>query len=135
MSVVIVTVALDLDAVGRPFGRGDIVWLGGHRALTHSLLFAVIAAGLLAWAWRHRLVSWRRFLVFAVLAIASHGVLDALTSYGEGVAFLAPFASSRWKFEWQPFHRILPEVVLLWVPAILYRWWVNSEQAVELTRR
>ena len=73
--------------------------------------------------------------MFAVLAIASHGVLDALTSYGEGVAFLAPFVSNRWKFEWQPFHRILPEVVLLWVPAILYRLWVSSEQAVELTRR
>ena len=26
----------DLDAIGRPFGHGDVEWLGGHRAVTHS---------------------------------------------------------------------------------------------------
>ena len=30
----------DLDAIGRPFGGGDLAVLGGHRALTHSIFFA-----------------------------------------------------------------------------------------------
>ena len=33
---------------------------------------------------------------------ASHGVLDALTNGGLGVAFFAPFDGTRYFFAWQP---------------------------------
>ena len=36
------------------------------------------------------------------LAIASHGVLDAFTTYGEGIQFLAPFTTVRYWSPWQP---------------------------------
>jgi inner membrane protein len=35
-------------------------------------------------------------------ATASHGVLDALTNGGLGVAFFAPFSNTRYFFPWQP---------------------------------
>lgn len=112
--------APDLDAVGRPFGRGDIAMLGGHRATTHSLFFAIVVALIIAFALRS--VTPRSRLVVAsyvALVVASHGLLDALATYGEGVAFFAPLSPQRWKFGWQPFSGILPEMLLLWLPALL----------------
>jgi len=111
---------LDIDAIGRPFGLGDVSWLGGHRALTHSLPFAAILAAVLVVASRQpdarnrRLGLWCYF----ALAFALHGVLDAFTAYGEGVMFFAPFSVARFKAPWQPFEGILPEIVGVWIPAI-----------------
>jgi inner membrane protein len=33
---------------------------------------------------------------------ASHGILDALTNGGRGIAFLAPFSNQRFFFPWRP---------------------------------
>lgn len=112
---------LDVDAIGRPFGLGDVSWLGGHRALTHSLPFAA-ALALAAVAavcrddrWRGRRIgAWAYF----ALAFALHGALDAFATYGEGVMFLAPFSAWRFKAPWQPFDGILPEMFAIWLPAL-----------------
>jgi membrane-bound metal-dependent hydrolase YbcI (DUF457 family) len=119
-------VLLDIDALGRPFGLGDLGWLGGHRGLTHSLPFsaALATAALIAASrgpdWRgRRLGAWAYF----ALAFALHGALDALTTYGEGVMFLAPFSTWRYKAPWQPFHRIMPEVIGVWLPALAILWY------------
>lgn len=81
--------------------------LGGHRGFTHSLVFAgLLGAALTAltvrypgadppdWAYRRRL-----WLAFAV-ATASHAGLDSLTTYGRGVALLAPFDWTRVTAPW-----------------------------------
>lgn len=67
-------VLLDLDAVGRPFGFPDIALLGGHRAITHSLVAALCLAlcGVLAIAptsSNRSIID----LIFVFCAIASHG--------------------------------------------------------------
>ena len=36
------------------------------------------------------------------MATASHGVLDAMTDGGSGVAFLAPFDDTRYFLPWRP---------------------------------
>jgi membrane-bound metal-dependent hydrolase YbcI (DUF457 family) len=94
----------DIDAIGRPFGGGDVAWLGGHRALTHSLLFAAALSALLsvtvlrlASGVQPRLVLW----LALTLAIASHGGLDSLTTYGEGIQFFAPFTDARYWSPWR----------------------------------
>ena len=127
-------VSLDIDAIGRPFGLGDLYWLGGHRALTHSLAFAAVLAALLVLAacrgaeWRgRRLAAWGYF----ALALAVHGALDALTTYGDGVMFLAPFSSWRYKAPWQPFHGILPEVLAVWLPALAIVWYRRRNVTAE----
>ena len=43
-----------------------------------------------------------RLWVFFFLATASHGVLDAMTDGGLGVAFFAPLSDTRYFFPWRP---------------------------------
>jgi inner membrane protein len=45
---------------------------------------------------------WIRLWAVCFAAMASHGVLDAMTNGGQGIAFLAPFSAARWHFPWQP---------------------------------
>jgi inner membrane protein len=116
----------DLDAIGWPFGLPDIAWLGGHRALTHSLLFAG-ALGAAVGAIYTRSLERRgirlRVCIALAIATATHGVLDAMTTYGAGVAFFAPLWWTRYKFGWEPLTGVVAEVVLLWLPAVcLLRW-------------
>jgi membrane-bound metal-dependent hydrolase YbcI (DUF457 family) len=126
---------LDLDAIGRPFGLGDVSWLGGHRTLTHGLPFAgALAVAAVALACRGSHWQGRRFGVWAyfALAFALHGALDALATYGEGVMFLAPFSAWRYKAPWQPFHGIVPEVVAVWLPALALIWYQRRGRRVNV---
>ncbi len=91
----------DVDVVGFHFGvrYGDL-W--GHRGMTHSILFAAvvgIAAGIfLGGSWVERVGQ--SFLLF--LATCSHGVLDAMTNGGLGIAFFSPFDPTRYFLPWRP---------------------------------
>jgi inner membrane protein len=118
---VLCTVLLDLDAIGRPFGWGDVVFLSGHRALTHSILFAAVLA-LAIGGIGFRDARWdgsrTRILTYLFLATASHGALDAFAAYGDGVAFLFPFSAVRYVAPWRPL-RGLNEILWIWLPAIL----------------
>ncbi len=40
--------------------------------------------------------------LFLFVATISHGILDALTDGGLGVAFFAPFVNTRYFFPWTP---------------------------------
>ena len=95
----IVAAALpDLDIVtfhlGIPYSA-DL----GHRGFSHSLVFA---AGVgLAGAAGHRALraGFARVFLFLFAATVSHGVLDAFTDGGLGVAFLWPWSGERY---WAP---------------------------------
>jgi inner membrane protein len=92
----------DIDVLGFRFGirYGDLL---GHRGFTHSLLFAVLVAGTVTLLLRHRdLAGDLRVLLCLFLATASHGVLDAFTNGGLGVAFFAPFDRTRYFFPMRP---------------------------------
>src|SRR5512143_420129 len=68
----------DIDAIGRPFGHGDAAVLGGHRAVTHSVFFALAAAvatALVTSRGKPDLNRWRIGAYVAVVVL-SHGVLD-----------------------------------------------------------
>jgi len=95
----------DADVIGFYFGinYGDLL---GHRGLSHSLLFAA-SWSLLVVLWEFRTASrgskqWWALVGLFFLATASHGVLDALTNGGLGVAFFSPFDTTRYFFPWQP---------------------------------
>ncbi len=95
------------DVDGLFFGVIPYGHLFGHRGFMHSLLFAalcgLLTASLFVWrAWIMRAELWLYALLFA-RATASHGILDAFTNGGLGVAFFAPFDTSRYFF---PFHPI-----------------------------
>ena len=90
----------DADAVG--------FWLGvsydsplGHRGFTHSLCFAaLVALGCTLFAPR---LGAPAATVFAVVFVstASHGVLDAMTTGGMGVAFFSPVSNARFFLPWR----------------------------------
>lgn len=98
---VLASVLPDIDVIGFRFGihYGDL-W--GHRGMTHSLLFAaaigLVFCSFLAGKWHDRLTG--ALLLFVIAA--SHGLLDALTNGGLGVAFFSPFNTDRYFFPWRP---------------------------------
>jgi inner membrane protein len=82
----------DADVVGFKLGIAYEDALG-HRGASHGILTAAVVAALLALtvpAFRR----WGAFL-FLGLAMASHGLLDALTNGGLGPALLWPFSEAR----------------------------------------
>jgi inner membrane protein len=92
----------DLDVIGYRLGV-PYDSLFGHRGFTHSLVFAAMFAGLSLFAFRGNSAGERRLIwLYLFLATASHGVLDAMTSGGGGVAFFAPLVNERYFFPWRP---------------------------------
>jgi inner membrane protein len=131
------SVAPDLDVIGFRFGihYGDVL---GHRGLTHSIPFAVaVTTAMVALCFRNGLagISRRSLWLYLFLAMASHGLLDALTNGGLGIALLAPFDNSRYFFPVRPievspigiksflrdggFAVLESEVPWVWVPSLL----------------
>lgn len=126
----------DLDGLG--------FWLGvpydsvlGHRGFTHSLAFAALFASVAMLAFDDRVAGTRRRVwLYLFLATVSHGVLDAMTSGGLGVAFFAPFVNERYFLPWRPIlvssmsprrfftarglAIIVNEIVWVWIPSIIF---------------
>jgi inner membrane protein len=124
------TVLPDLDTIGFRLGiqYGDLL---GHRGLSHSIAFA--AALSMAFAAFARERRGATFL-YLFLCTLSHGLLDAITNGGLGIAFLAPFDDTRHFFPWRPIAvspigagffsaRALPvlasELLWVWAPALI----------------
>jgi inner membrane protein len=96
-------VAPDVDVVGFRFGIEYSDPLG-HRGLTHSLPFAAVLAAATVALLSRSLRPGARFPAWVYLALAtgSHGIFDALTNGGLGVALFAPITNRRFFFPWQP---------------------------------
>ncbi len=77
----------------------------GHRGFTHSIFFAVLFALLIRWSFFYKVrrgstKGWMLFLLF-FLSTVSHGILDAMTTGGRGVAFFGPFDNTRHFLPWR----------------------------------
>jgi inner membrane protein len=91
----------DVDVVGFVLGVPyRAPW--GHRGATHSLVFALAVAALVACAASTRRLRPLRTWVIATIALASHGPLDTLTDGGLGCALLWPFDDTRFFAPWRP---------------------------------
>ncbi|WP_055435128.1 metal-dependent hydrolase [Lacinutrix algicola] len=87
----------DLDVI--TFGEIPYLHPFGHRGFTHSIVFAIIWATILAFVFTK--TKRKLFFVVIFLSTISHGVLDALTTGGKGVGFFIPFNNARFFFPWQ----------------------------------
>jgi inner membrane protein len=132
----ICSVIPDLDVIGFYFGihYGDL-W--GHRGMTHSLFFAgLLSAVLVALVYRQESSATRAGIgLYLFLCTASHGILDAMTDGGLGIAFFSPFDPTRYFFPFRPVAvspigisqffsfdalRILAsEIIWIWIPSLL----------------
>jgi inner membrane protein len=75
----------------------------GHRGFVHSLFCAALtslAVALPTCAWFAE--PWWQLWGFFFVVMASHGLLDAFTNGGLGIALLAPFDDTRYFFPWRP---------------------------------
>jgi membrane-bound metal-dependent hydrolase YbcI (DUF457 family) len=79
----------DVDVVQEAFARDPLAIVKYHRGVTHSFVCLPIFAGLLAWLTRwiarrtgHESPSWAMLTVIYGVGIASHIILDAMTSFG-----------------------------------------------------
>jgi inner membrane protein len=125
----------DLDVIGFYFGiqYSDLL---GHRGMTHSIFFAgLLSLALTTLCYRQKSSAEQAGIgVYLFLCTASHGVLDALTDGGLGVAFFSPFDASRHFFTARPvavspigisafftedaFRVMVSEVRWIWLPTI-----------------
>jgi inner membrane protein len=123
----------DIDVIGFAFGIPYGALLG-HRGLTHSLCFAAVLSLLVVWLrfnarWFSK--QWCLLVVYFFIVTASHGVLDAMTNGGLGVAFFSPFSNTRYFFSWRPIQVspigldflfsgpswLISEIKWIWIPA------------------
>lgn len=122
----------DSDAIGWVLGVPDSS-LFAHRAITHSLVFAVAAAALATIEFFQG-DEWRqtrtRIALLLGLALLSHACLDALSTYSLGVEFFAPFSQQRFRFPWTPLGdptgtlvgQLAQEGAVVLLPALVIGW-------------
>lgn len=116
----------DIDVLWSPLQLADSSPLA-HRAITHSLAFALVAAMVVTIVWFR---MDRRTGVVLLLALLSHSCLDALSTYSLGVGFFVPFSDQRFRFPWTPLGRpngtiasqLIEESLVVLVPAVLIGW-------------
>ncbi len=126
----------DIDVIGFSLGMpyGEIF---GHRGFFHSLPFAFLLSLVITLGGfsGDRKFFRPRWVLFFFFLTSSHGVLDALTDGGWGVALFYPFDSTRYFFPWRPL-KVSPlglsgffspwgkevlwnETIGIWIPSIL----------------
>ncbi|MEE9442042.1 MAG: metal-dependent hydrolase [candidate division Zixibacteria bacterium] len=111
----------------------------GHRGFFHSIPFALVLAFIVMILFfrEAKLFSkrWNILTIYFFLISASHGMLDALTNGGEGVALLSPFSQIRWFFPFRPIlvspiginsffsewgmRVIINEILWIWLPSLI----------------
>ena len=122
----------------------------GHRGFFHSPFFGLLA-GLAVTLLFFREIPrfsrpWWGHLAFFSLLTASHGLLDALTDGGLGIALLAPFDNTRYFLPWTPI-RVSPigidafisprgwvtmksELLWIWGPLLLLSVAISTARAL-----
>ena len=127
----------DLDVTGLAIGFG-LDHPFGHRGFSHSILCAgLVATGLVAAVrlYRPAVAGAMRLWWYFFVSTLSHGLLDAMTNGGRGVAFFAPVSERRYHFAFRPIE-VSPigvrefftdrgaaimanELVWIWLPCLL----------------
>lgn len=95
----------DLDIIGFVFGI-PYQHPFGHRGFFHSPFWALLMSFLVVSLFLSDMkifsTRWFFYLLLFFLISASHGILDAFTSGGLGIALLSPFDHTRYFFPWTP---------------------------------
>jgi inner membrane protein len=110
----------DADVIAFSFGIPYGHFLG-HRGFFHSILFALVLS-LIVVLYLFRDVklfskNWWSYLSLFFIVGVSHGVLDAITNGGLGIALLSPFDTTRYFFSWRPL-----QVSPIGLSAFMSRW-------------
>jgi inner membrane protein len=126
----------DLDYLAVMLGVPD-VGPCGHRGATHALALPLVVAAVAAIAApRLGMVRWRLSLICG-LVVASHLLLDAMTTSSRGVPLLWPVTFHRFELPWRPIPnapcglefistlglRVASIELLLFLPLLVVAFW------------
>jgi len=130
----------DADVIGYRWLYVPTYDFFGHRGFFHSPFFAALVSIFIVCVFYRKEVTfskkwWKYFFYFFILA-ASHGILDALTNGGNGIALLSPLTNERYFFPWTPIEVsplsvgaflsrrgltvLASELLWIWLPAFFY---------------
>jgi inner membrane protein len=103
---IICSVLPDADVIGYHYFFIPYDHFLGHRGFFHSPFFAAIV-GITTVSLFFRdekafTMGWWKLVLYFSILTASHGLLDALTNGGRGIALLSPFTNERYFFPWNP---------------------------------
>jgi inner membrane protein len=135
---IICSVLPDADVIGYQYfyiPYDDII---GHRGFFHSPFFAaMVSMFIVSIFFRNENIftfKWWAIVVYFFILTASHGLLDAMTNGGRGIALLSPFSNQRYFLPWTPIEVsplsikafltargltvLKSEIVWIWVPSI-----------------
>ena len=148
----------DLDII-LSISSDPIAMLKYHRAATHSIFLAVLAAPLLGWAgWKlsKKTGTVLLWILLALLTLLSHDLLDLCTTWGTEILY--PFSSKRYALDALPIvdplilfpllgamlfafftkkmraRRILSGLALLWCITYASTGYILSNQAITLAK-
>ena len=136
---VVCSILPDADVIGFYFGVKYSDFLG-HRGFSHSLFFALIISVLIVFIFFKNIKifskNWWKFVLFYFIVGSSHGILDAFTDGGLGIALLSPFDNTRYFFPWTPikvspinlkaflsdwgFQVMIYEITYIWIPLFFF---------------
>lgn len=124
----IIATVPDLDVLIIPF-YSPLAKISIHRGFSHSILFTIVAAILIAIVLKRRkefgVVSYHKLLLFAWLALFTHILLDTFTAYG--TQLFLPFSDVRFGFD--SINIIDPVyTVPLIIGLVLSLWWYKDRK-------
>lgn len=122
--------APDLDILIRS-EQDPLVFLEFHRQFTHALSFIPFGAlicALIAYPFARRQLTFAQVYLFAFLGYATHGLLDACTSYG--TQLLWPFSNMR--ISWSTVSIIDPLFTLPMVLLVVIAVWKKNARFARL---
>jgi inner membrane protein len=96
----------DLDVIGYRWLYIPSYEFFGHRGFFHSPFFAALVGIIIVCIFYRKEVifsfKWWKYVLYFCVLTASHGLLDALTNGGNGIALLSPLINERYFFPWTP---------------------------------
>ena len=129
----------DADVIGYRWLYIPSYHFFGHRGFFHSPFFAALLSILIVCIFYRKEVlfsnQWWKYTLYFFIIAASHGLLDALTNGGQGIALLSPITNDRYFFPWTPIEVsplsikafisqrglmvLISELLWIWVPSFL----------------
>ena len=129
----------DADVIGYRWLYISSYEFFGHRGFFHSPFFAALISVLVVCIFYRKEVvdskQWLKYFLYFFILAASHGILDAFTNGGNGIALLSPITNERYFSPWTPIEVsplsiraflsqrgltvLISELLWIWVPSII----------------
>jgi len=130
----------DVDVIGYRYLYIPTYEFFGHRGFFHSPFFAALLSIFIVCIFYRKegffSKTWWKYLLYFFVLTASHGLLDAFTNGGNGIALLSPITNERYFFPWTPIEVsplgiraflsqrgltvLKSELLWIWAPCLLF---------------